>query len=176
MSVTVRDLLKLELLAPAKVIAGADGLDRVAVRVNFTDTPLQEEVDVDLLGKGDVFICSFYAMQDDEDVLYQNIAFYIRMGSACCIALDEFVPHLPQRVLELANAAHYPILHINGLTPYAELIRDITRLILLDQDKEMIENQIGRLLSGEAAAGESISSIRTAWAPARSNMRWSTSP
>jgi hypothetical protein len=154
LSVTVRDLLKLELLAPAKVIAGADGLDRVAVRVNFTDTPLQEEVDVDLLGKGDVFICSFYAMQDDEDVLYQNIAFYIRMGSACCIALDEFVPHLPQRVLELANAAHYPILHINGLTPYAELIRDITRLILLDQDKEMIENQIGRLLSGEAAAGE----------------------
>lgn len=154
MSVTVRDLLRLDLLASAKVIAGADGLDRTVTRVNFTDTPLQEEVDVDLLAKGDVFICSFYAMQNNEDFLYQNIDFYIRTGSACCIALDEFVPHLPRRVLELADSNHYPILHIDGLTPYAELIRDITRLILLDQDKEMLETQISRLLSGEAAAGE----------------------
>ena len=154
MGVTVRDLLRLDLLASAKVIAGAEGLDRTVTRVNFTDTPLQEEVDIDLLGNGDVFICSFYAMQNDEDVLYQNIDFYIRMGSACCIALDEFVPHLPQRVLELADANHYPILHIDGLTPYAELIRDITRLILLDQDKEMLETQISRLLSGEASAKE----------------------
>ena len=85
MSVTVRDLLKLERLSSAKVITGADGLDRKVSRVNFTDTPVNEEVDFDLLSKGDVFICSFYAMQDDEDVLYQNIAFYIRMGSACRI-------------------------------------------------------------------------------------------
>ena len=102
MSVTVRDLLKLERLSSAKVITGADGLDRKVSRVNFTDTPVNEEVDFDLLSKGDVFICSFYAMQNNEALLYQSI--------------------------------------------------DL--LILMDQDKDIMESRISRLLSGEAAASE----------------------
>lgn len=154
MSVTVRDLLKLERLSSAKVITGADGLGRKVSRVNFTDTPVNEEVDFDLLSEGDVFICSFYAMQNNEALLYQSIDLYIRTGSACCIALDEFIPQLPQRIMELANQHQYPILHIDGLTPYAELIRDITLLILMDQDKDIMESRISRLLSGEATASE----------------------
>ena len=154
MSVTVRDLLRLELLSGAKIVAGADGLDRIVSRVNFTDTPINEAVDCELLAEGDVFICSFYEGQNNDDFLYQNIAFYIRTGSACCIALDEFVPHLPQRVLDLANQHHYPILHISGSTPYAELIRSITLLILLDQDDRIMENRIGQLVNGNVSATE----------------------
>ena len=154
MSVTVRDLLRLDLLSGAKIVAGADGLDRVVSRVNFTDTPINEAVDYELLAEGDVFICSFYEGQNNENFLYQNIAFYIRTRSACCIALDEFVPHLPQRVLDLANEHHYPILHIDGSTPYAELIRSITLLILLDQDDRIMESRIGQLVNGSASTAE----------------------
>ena len=115
---------------------------------------INEAVDIELLAEGDVFICSFYAGQDNEDFLYQNIDFYIRTGSACCIALDEFVPHFPQRVLDLANQNHYPILHIDGSTPYGELIRSITLLIFLDQDEGILENWIGRIVNGSASSLE----------------------
>lgn len=153
-SVTVRDLLRLDLLSGARIVAGADGLDRVISRVNFTDTPINEAVDYKLLAEGDVFICSFYAGQNNEEFLYQNIAFYIRAGSACCIALDEFVPHFPQRVLDLANEHHYPILHIKGTTPYGELIRSITLLIFLDRDDQFMESRIGQLVNGSSSAAE----------------------
>ena len=56
MSVTVRDILQLDILSSAEVIAGKKGLDRQVLRVNFTDCPINRIVDSKLVMCGDVFI------------------------------------------------------------------------------------------------------------------------
>ena len=45
MSVTVSDVLQLDILNSAKVIAGKNGLDREVLRINFTDCPINPLVD-----------------------------------------------------------------------------------------------------------------------------------
>ena len=95
MSVTVSDVLQLDILNSAKVIAGKNGLDREVLRINFTDCPINPLVDADLILSGDAFICSFYMNKDMEAKIYDAISFYIQMGSACCIALNEFLPQFP---------------------------------------------------------------------------------
>ena len=89
MSVTVSDVLQLDILNSAKVIAGKNGLDREVLRINFTDCPINPLVDADLILSGDAFICSFYMNKDMEAKIYDAISFYIQMGSACCIALNK---------------------------------------------------------------------------------------
>ena len=49
MSVTVSDVLQLDILNSAKVIAGKNGLDREVLRINFTDCPINPLVDADLI-------------------------------------------------------------------------------------------------------------------------------
>ena len=56
MSVTVSDVLQLDILNSAKVIAGKNGLDREVLRINFTDCPINPLVDADLILSGDAFI------------------------------------------------------------------------------------------------------------------------
>lgn len=51
MSVTVSDVLQLDILNSAKVIAGKNGLDREVLRINFTDCPINPLVDAELAYK-----------------------------------------------------------------------------------------------------------------------------
>lgn len=154
MSVTVSDVLQLDILNSAKVIAGKNGLDREVLRINFTDCPINPLVDADLILSGDAFICSFYMNKDMEAKIYDAISFYIQMGSACCIALNEFLPQFPQSVIELADSRDFPIIHIDGTVPYGALIHDISELIISDQSELLLENKIFHLLSKELSDAE----------------------
>ena len=59
MGIQVRDVLALDLLTDAKLVAGKAGLDREVLRVNFTDCPLWEcDPGYSLVQKGDVYILS----------------------------------------------------------------------------------------------------------------------
>ena len=78
----------------------------------FCGCPINPLVDADLILSGDAFICSFYMNKDMEAKIYDAISFYIQMGSACCIALNEFLPQFPQSVIELADSRDFPIIHI----------------------------------------------------------------
>ncbi len=154
MSVTVSDVLQLDILNSAKVIAGKNGLDREVLRINFTDCPINPLVDADLIISGDAFICSFYMNKDMETKIYDAVSFYIQMGSACCIALNEFLPQFPQSVIELADSRDFPIIHIDGTVPYGALIHDISELIISDQSELLLENKIFHLLSKELSDAE----------------------
>ena len=154
MSVTVRDILQLDILSSAEVIAGKNGLDRQVLRVNFTDCPINRIADSKLIMCGDVFIRSFYADKDSEENIYDAISFYIQMGSSCCIALNEFVPQFPESAIELANSRDYPIIHIDGTVSYGALIQNISELIMSDQAEWILENKISRLLDPNLSAVE----------------------
>ena len=61
MSITVRDIMELNLLRDSEIISGKNGLDREVTRVNFTDCPIQfNDLEYTLALKGDLYIRSLY--------------------------------------------------------------------------------------------------------------------
>ena len=85
MGVTVGELLQIDILKNASVIAGASGMNRQIRRVSFSDVPLEEWKDPTCFEPGDVFIRSFFADKDREERICEAISFYIQVNSACCI-------------------------------------------------------------------------------------------
>lgn len=146
MSITVNDILQLALLKNASVIAGKKGLSRQVLRVNFTDCPLEGDLDYSLVTKGDLYIRSFYMDKDDSQSIFDNINFYIKTDSSCCLALDEYVSAIPKEALKLAEQENYPIISFDGAIPYGDLIQQITELIMTEQSELISENKINRLL------------------------------
>lgn len=146
MSITVNDILQLSILKGAKLVTGKEGLSREVSRVNFTDCPLEGDMGYSLVIKGDLYIRSFYMDQNDEKQIYDIIDFYIKTESSCCLGLNYYLTEIPEKVLNLANKNHYPIIIIDDNTSYGELIRDISELIMTEQMDLLSENKIDRLL------------------------------
>ncbi|SHI33191.1 Sugar diacid utilization regulator [Dethiosulfatibacter aminovorans DSM 17477] len=147
MSITVKDILQLDVLKNAELIAGKNGLNREVLRVNFTDCPLEpEDPGYKLVEKGDLYIHSFYIDRIADDLIYNIIQFYIQTESSCCIGLRYYINQIPDKTLDLANKNKYPIIMIDADVPYGQVIKDISELILTDQIALNSENKINRLL------------------------------
>lgn len=147
MSITVRDILELNLLKNSEIISGKAGLDREVTRVNFTDCPIRfNDLEYSLALKGDLYIRSLYWVKDDEKELYDTFYFYITSNSSCCLVTNEYLPELPREILELSNKNHYPLIKIDSSVPYGDLIRDISELLMTEQSELFFENKLNRLL------------------------------
>ncbi len=155
MSITVKDILQLDVLKKAELVAGKNGLNREILRVNFTDCPLDpDDPGYTLVSKGDLYIHSFYTAQNNEDLVFNLIQFYIQTGSSCCICLKYYLNQIPERVLTLSNKNNYPIIMINADVPYGQLIKDISELILTEQLDINSENKINQLLYDKLSSQE----------------------
>lgn len=147
MSVTVQDILQLDILKDSEIVAGKKGLQREVLRVNFTDCPVSLiEGEYALVSKGDLYIRSLYWVKDDEEQLYNSFYFYITSGSCCCLITREFLSSLPKKILDLANENQYPIIVIDYRLPYGDLIKELSELIMTEQSEVFYENKINRLL------------------------------
>jgi len=161
MSVTISDILTLDLLESAKVVAGNNGLENQIHRVNFSDCPIaSDEIESLLVSKGDVFINSLYLVKDDEKQLLEIFKYFINIESSGAIIIDEYLQHLPKCVIELANEHSYPIIFIDKAVSYAELIKVIMELILSEQTDELSEIKIDQLLDSNIRSEDVIKIAR----------------
>lgn len=149
MSVTVKDILQIETMKHATVIAGVNGLNRQVKRVGFSDVPLNPVVDQRLCKAGDLYLRSFYnadEQQQEHDIL-EIIEYYIHTKSSGCITVKDFYRKFPQKAIDLANQNEYPIIVLPEIVAYAKLIKDISECIIFSQYKWNVEmTDISRLL------------------------------
>lgn len=161
----VGELLQIDILKNASVIAGAGRMDRQVRRFSFSDVPLEEWKGPTCFEPGDVFIRSFFADKDQEERICEAISFYIQVNSACCITYRRFLPRLPERAIALPNEHNYPIIVLDEIIPYADLIRVITEYILVSQHEWLIENSLSLLLHHSPSA-EKVSKLYRKLVPA----------
>jgi hypothetical protein len=91
MAVTISDMLTLDLLKSANVVAGKDGIQNEIHRVNFSDCPIaSDEIETLLVSKGDIFINSLYLVKDDESQLLEIFKYFIAIESAGAIIINEY--------------------------------------------------------------------------------------
>lgn len=148
MSVRVKDILGLATLKDAKVVCGEAGLKREVTRVNFTDSPLDEEdPGYRLVAQGDLYIHSFYENPKERSTqIQQLIEFYVKSGSSCCIGVEFHEVTFSKEVIDFANANDYPIILIANDVPFGKLIQEISELILTEQIDSHCEDKINRIL------------------------------
>lgn len=147
MSVTVQDILQSDVLKGATVIAGAGGLNRVVQRVSFQDVPLDVWSDRSCFSDGGLYIQSFYSEREDAERIFQTISVYIRTKSAGCLIYRHFLPSFPQKVIDLANEYNYPLIMLEKIVPYSDLIQAISELTLFSQRVWLTESSLSHLLS-----------------------------
>lgn len=159
MSIKISDLLSLDLLKNAKIIAGKNGLNNEIKRVTFNDCPLDLDVNSKIIRSGDLYINSFYIVKDNKEQLVNFFKFYIENKSAGIFIIDEYFKEFPQEVISLANAYNYPIILIDNHIPYAEIINAAVGMILFDQYDTIAEMKINKILDPHTTPEEMIETI-----------------
>lgn len=147
MAVKIYNVLSNELFKDANIIAGNNGLENEIKRINFTDCPMPEDaINSKLIEKGDLFINSLYVVKEDEDKLYDFFKTYINCECAGTFVITEYINELPQKVIDLCNDNNFPVIFIDSLVPYAEIIKTTMEMILADKSDTISEMRIEKLI------------------------------
>lgn len=132
--ITVRDITRLDIFKGTKVLAGAQGLDRVVKGISVMDVPEPTH-----WIKGNEFIITAgYTLKDDLDILEKFIIAYAKKGTAGLgIKIGRFIDRLPPNVCSLANRLSFPIIELPFKYSAMEMINAVLGEILGRQAKAL---------------------------------------
>ncbi len=161
MPVTVRQILQLDVLQDAKLLAGEEGLDRHMGSVTVGEVP-----DIaDWLSGGEMVLSTMFAVKGD---VGRQLEFCRRVMLAGAAALfvktTRFLESLPPEVIELADKRKFPIVEVPQGLRWTKLMQDATEVIInqqatqLEKSQEIHRNLLGVVIRGggwQELAGES---------------------
>lgn len=119
----IKDILKMQTLYSAKLIAGESGILNDITGVNVL-----EATDIANWGRhGEVILTSFFALHNLSDseleVFFEKLH---NIGiSAVIIKIDRLVTHIPDKISELCNHHAIPLIQINKDVKYESIILEI---------------------------------------------------
>lgn len=147
MALNVSDLLTLPILREGRLAAGMGGLSHRVRAVSFTDCPIVFCEDEYALTKpGDLYIFNYTPYRMDREHLLNQLRFYIKTRSSCCIVMMENLAQFPDEAIDLANQSGYPVILLSDRIAYADVIRAITEAIYLNEANGAAEQKLARLL------------------------------
>lgn len=138
MKLTVRELLNMDKIRNAKLIAGEMGLDREILSVNVMEVP-----DIDnWIHSGDLLITTMYPLRDQQAKIETLIPRLHSKGLAgLVVKLHRYINDLPQRAIEQANELGFPIIEMPSGTSFIDLIQPVTSRILELQTNELLRSE-----------------------------------
>jgi purine catabolism regulator len=146
MSITVKDVLQLDLFRNTKVLAGKDGLNRIVNRVSVFDCPIQIERDLIVLKEGDFFVSNFYFWKDDYDEAIFAIDFLNSRKCSCLCITSEYLEYFSEEMAEHCNKINFPILTIDYSVSYGDIMKSVYLLMVEDQRNIIHEMQLINLI------------------------------
>ncbi|WP_151734394.1 PucR family transcriptional regulator ['Paenibacillus yunnanensis' Narsing Rao et al. 2020] len=125
--ITLRELLQLPVLSKAKVISGAQGLDRIVRFVDIMEVP-------DLQGwisEGVMLLTTAYSIRHDPSLLTELIYTLNGLGAAAlAIKPARFLKEIPGEAIAASNDCGLPIVEIPPEIPYTDITQPVTELLL----------------------------------------------
>jgi purine catabolism regulator len=119
----IKDILKMQTLYGAKLIAGNNGILNEITGVNVL-----EATDIANWGRhGEVLLTSFFALhnlsESELEVFFEKLH---NIGiSAVIIKIDRLVTHIPNKIVELCDQHAIPLVQINKDVKYESIILEI---------------------------------------------------
>lgn len=125
--VSVRELLKLDIMQGSKVIAGKSGLDRVISKLNIMEVP---DI-VNWVSKGEFILTTAYSLKDNVDMLTDLISeFNLKKVSGVAIKTQRYISNIPKETIELADKKCFPIIEIPYNVAFSTVIYQFSELIV----------------------------------------------
>lgn len=132
--ITVEELLKLDIMEKANVLAGKNGLENLITKVNVMEVP---DI-INWVEEGEFLLTTAYSMKDDIGGLKDLVIHLSKKGLAGIgIKTKRYIDKIPEDVLEAANNLEFPLIEISYELSYSTII---TRILT-----EIVNNQTNTL-------------------------------
>jgi purine catabolism regulator len=151
MTVTVAQILGLDVLKEAKLLAGREGLDRRVTSVTVGEVP-----DIaDWLSGGEMVLSTLYAVSGDRDRQREFCRRVMLAGAAALfVKTTRFVQSMPPDIIELADKRGFPIIEVPQSLRWTRLMQDATEVIINRQASQLEQSEaIHRSLLGVVIRG-----------------------
>jgi PucR family transcriptional regulator, purine catabolism regulatory protein len=137
-ALTVREMLGQDAMRGARIIAGADGLDRVVRRLNVMTVP-----NIVRWTKQDEFLLTTgYPLPRQPEEFCQLIEQLAANGLAGLgVKLDEYLAEVPPAAVELADQAGFPIVVIPATSPLDDVLSQTFETIVNRQAAALARRQ-----------------------------------
>ncbi len=132
LKVRLRDILKVDLLAGAEVIAGETGMDNVITSVNVMEVP---DI-VDWVRPGELLLTTAYSISNNLEAFNTLLPKFSEKGvCGMGIKMKRYINELPESVIETANRLAFPIIKIPPDVSYGDLMKQVFTYIIGEQTR-----------------------------------------
>ncbi len=132
LKVRLRDILNVDLLAGAEVIAGEAGMDCVITSVNVMEVP---DI-VDWVRPGELLLTTAYSLSNNIEALNTLLPIFSEKGvCGMGIKTKRYIDELPESVIETANRLTFPIIKIPQDVSYGDLMKQVFTFIIGEQTR-----------------------------------------
>lgn len=152
--ITVADILNLDILKDARVVAGANGLNHEVHYVNVYDNPLSENADEIELYPNDIYLSFLYFAIDNDEYFNMMCQRLIKYQAAALIVFDEYIKTLPTKYCEAFNQANIPVIFTDFHTSYSKVISSIIEFRLHAEQRRNIEERLASLIGHRISQDE----------------------
>jgi len=145
---TITQALNMEVFASAKVVAGADGLDKPIQWVHMVDIPEMAEWSQE----GELIFTTAFGLKDNPDLQTTLIPNLIEQGVVgMVVGVGRYFHDIPEMMIEYANKMGFPIITLPWEVPFIEVTRAISENIVrehyeLTQQSLQIHNTLTQLV------------------------------
>lgn len=156
LKVRLRDILNVDLLAGAEVIAGETGMDKEITSVNVMEVP---DI-VDWVRPGELLLTTAYSLSDNLEAFNTLLPKFSEKGvCGMGIKMKRYINELPDSVLQTANELAFPIIKIPAEVSYGDLMKEIFTYIIGEQTRLLekineFNNQIRDIMLRRGDMGE----------------------
>jgi PucR family transcriptional regulator, purine catabolism regulatory protein len=151
MPVTVGQILQLDILREARLLAGAEGLERRVTSVTVGEVPDIAE----WLSGGEMVLSTMFAFKGDLE-RQREFCRHVMMADAAALFVKttRFVEGIPVDIVDLADKRRFPIVEVPQGLRWTRLMQDATEVIInrqasqLEQSQSIQRNLLGVVIRG----------------------------
>jgi len=132
LTIQLRDILQVDLLQGAEVLAGHKGLSNSIVSVNVMEVP---DI-IDWVRPGEFLLTTAFTFSHDITAL-ESLIPELKAKGVCGLGIktQRYISEVPEAVLRLADQIDFPVIKVPQHVPYGELIKEIFNHIIGEQTR-----------------------------------------
>jgi purine catabolism regulator len=131
MGLALSDIMKLEVMAPARVVGGAAGLGNTVNGAAVIETPVE-----DFIKPGQLILTTAIGCENSETTLmvfFEEIRFAGASGLAVAVGTDRYVERLGSEAVAWADRHGFPLIELPWALPFAAIIQSVLERIIADE-------------------------------------------
>lgn len=147
MSITIRDILHLDIASRFEQVSGEKGLDRPVYKVGILDWE-SGNVITDSFINGEFVLTSLLAVKDDIHAFMPMLERLVKAGTGGIAIKKVYFDGLPDDMIAFAEAHDYPIF-LYDETYMEDIITEVVAAIRQSQELDLLSLKVEQLLNGE---------------------------